>query len=57
MVMSGLVHGGRTFRYDRNTDKFEQYYVDKPGVRQRERILILFVIMVIGLQWLFMKGN
>lgn len=31
MVMSGLVHGGRTFRYDRNTDKFEQYCVDKTG--------------------------
>lgn len=32
MVMSGLVHGGGgLFRYDRNTDKFEQYCVDKTG--------------------------
>lgn len=57
MVMSGLVHGGGLFRYDRNTDKFEQYCVDKTGRSLKERILILFVIMVIGLQWLFMKGN
>ena len=45
------------FRYDRNTDKFEQYCVDKTGRSLKGKNIILFVIMVIGLQWLFMKGN